>query len=123
MLRRMGARRRPHRRSAIDQNRLPNKNEQSPHGYPCAVETLDARGQLPDGTQLVYGWNASNSANTRDRNASNSPDQRYDTLIHMQTKGTYTWEAAVPNGQYQVRLVAGDAQYVNSVYKINVENV
>src|SRR5688500_9623666 len=36
------------------------------------------------GNGLSYGWNADNSAHTRDRNAGNSPDQRYDTLTHLQ---------------------------------------
>lgn len=72
----------------------------------------------------AYGWNADNSANTRDRNAANSPDQRYDTLIHMQRDGdSFTWELAVPNGVYHVRLVAGDPGFFDSVYRINVEGV
>jgi N-acetylneuraminic acid mutarotase len=40
---------------------------------------------------------------------SKSPDQRYDTIVHTQLYGTRTWEIAVPNGQYSVHLVAGDA--------------
>src|SRR6266508_4175771 len=40
---------------------------------------------------FTYGWNADNSANTRDRNSAASPDQRYDTVIHMQLNGTFTW--------------------------------
>lgn len=71
-----------------------------------------------------YGWNGDNTANTRDRNAPNSPDQRYDTLIHLQKDGgNFSWELAVPNGVYHVRLVAGDPSFFDSVYKINVEGV
>src|SRR5687768_17539168 len=36
------------------------------------------------GNGLSYGWDATNTAATRDRNAANSPDQRYDTLTHTQ---------------------------------------
>ncbi len=36
------------------------------------------------GNGQSYGWNADNTAQTRDRNAANSPDQRYDTLTHLQ---------------------------------------
>jgi hypothetical protein len=37
--------------------------------------------------------------------------------------GSRTWEIAVPNGNYTVFLVAGDANAYNSVYRINVEGV
>src|SRR6185369_10748828 len=72
---------------------------------------------------LTYGWDADNSANTRDRNSAASLDQRYDTLIHTQVNGSRTWEMAVPNGDYVVRLVSGDAGYINSTYMFNVEGV
>src|SRR6185503_4201466 len=75
------------------------------------------------GNGYVYGWNADNSANTRDRDAGNSPDQRYDTFIHTQKNGTFTWEIEVPNGSYQVRLVSGDPSFFDSVFKTNVEGV
>jgi hypothetical protein len=75
------------------------------------------------GNGYTYGWNADNSANTRDRNAANSLDQRYDTLNHMQKPNNpnASWELAVPNGTYAVRLVSGDPSYIDSVFKINVE--
>jgi glucose/arabinose dehydrogenase len=74
---------------------------------------------------FTYGWNVNNTANTRDRNSSLSPDQRYDTLIHMQKTDipNASWEIAVPNGNYQVRVVAGDPAAIDSVFKINVEGV
>jgi hypothetical protein len=77
------------------------------------------------GNGYTYGWNAANGANTRDRNAANSPDQRYDTLIHMQKENNPNafWELAVPKGNYRVRLVAGDPSHFDSVFKINVEGV
>ena len=75
------------------------------------------------GNGLTYGWNADNSAQTRDRNASNSPDQRYDTLIHMQKPAVpnATWELAVPSGTYTVRIVSGDPGFTDSVYRLNAE--
>jgi galactose oxidase len=75
------------------------------------------------GNGYTYGWNGNNSSTTRDRNAANSPDQRYDTLIHMQKPvlPNATWEIAVPNGTYSVFLVAGDPSNIDSVYRINVE--
>jgi len=75
------------------------------------------------GNGYTYGWNADSSAFTRDRGASNSPDQRYDTLNHMQLYGVFTWEIAVPNGAYDVHVVVGDPQNYDSVYRISVESV
>ena len=72
----------------------------------------------------TYGWNVSNSSFTRDRNSTRSPDQRYDTLNHMQKSGgARSWEIAVPNGTYNVFLVAGDADHFDSVFRINVEGL
>ena len=73
------------------------------------------------GNGFTYGWDAANTTATRDRNV--LADQRYDTFIHTQAYGVRTWEAAVPNGQYTVHLVAGDASYYDSIYKLNVEGV
>jgi N-acetylneuraminic acid mutarotase len=70
---------------------------------------------------LTYGWDADNSANARDKNSSLSKDQRYDTLNHMQRNGSRKWEISVPNGTYSVHVVAGDAGFYDSVYKINAE--
>ena len=75
------------------------------------------------GNGYSYGWSTSNSANAFDRNSASSQDQRYDTLITMQIGGTFTWEIVVPNGRYSVHVMAGDANFFNSIYKINVENV
>ena len=76
------------------------------------------------GNGLSYGWDVNNSSFARDRNSSLSADQRYDTLTHMNRLGGGTrWEMAVPNGTYEVRLVAGDAGYYDSIYAINVESV
>ncbi len=77
------------------------------------------------GAGLTYGWDADNSAQTRDRNAANSPDQRYDTLTHLQKAGRpdAVWEIAVPNGTYSVRVVSGDASNFDSVFRTTVEGV
>ena len=75
------------------------------------------------GNGWSYGWNVDNSAQTRDRNASNSADQRYDTLIHLQkpVNPNATWELAVPAGTYTVRTVSGDPSNIDSVYRLNAE--
>lgn len=78
----------------------------------------------PRGNGHTYGWTADNTANARDRDDPRAGgDNRYDTLIHLQRAGTYTWEITVPNGAYRVRVVAGDPTYIDSVYKIAVEGV
>lgn len=68
-----------------------------------------------------YGWLGSSNSNGRDRNATNSADQAYDTLNHLQLGGNRTWEMALANGTYRVRLVAGDASYWDSQYHLLLE--
>lgn len=75
------------------------------------------------GAGYWYGWNRENIDNTRNRNRPKSSDERYDSLNHMQRGGTLTWEIAVPNGLYRVRIAAGDADYTDSVYAINAEGL
>jgi PA14 domain len=75
------------------------------------------------GNGQSYGWNGDNTALMRDRNASGSQDQRYDTLAHLQRPALpdAVWEIAVPNGAYVVRVVSGDASYFDSVFRTTVE--
>jgi len=79
------------------------------------------------GWQTLTGSALDLSANTRDRNSAVSPDQRYDTLIHMQApagSGTTTpgrWQYALASAQYDVTVAVGDATATNSVYQINAE--
>ncbi len=68
---------------------------------------------------MSYGWNLSAASFTRDREM--NPDQRLDTMVHTQLLGVRTWELGVANGVYNVTLVAGDAQFFDSVYRFNVE--
>jgi hypothetical protein len=79
----------------------------------------DTGGTYASRNGLTYGWNSSNSSNTRDRNSSKSKDQRYDTLAIIPTGRT--WGIAVPNGNYSVHIVSGDAGYTDSSYKIAAE--
>jgi len=74
------------------------------------------------GNGYSYGWNAVTNE-TRDRDASNSPDQRYDTLDHMQKASNpdARWEIAVPNGTYRVHVVSGDPSYYDSSFRIAAE--
>lgn len=75
------------------------------------------------GNGLTYGWLGTANDHTRDRNATNAGDQRYDTLNHLQKAGNATWEVQVPNGAYEVLLVCGDPSFFDSVFKLSVEGV
>jgi glucose/arabinose dehydrogenase len=72
------------------------------------------------GNGYTYGWNADKTAASRNRNSSISPDERYDTLIHMENS---VWEIAVPNGSYTVHAVVGDPAYADVVSKLTVEGL
>jgi uncharacterized repeat protein (TIGR03806 family) len=78
----------------------------------------------PRGNGFTYGWNTAFDE-TRDRNNAGSPDQRYDTFNHLQKDANpnAVWEIAVPNGTYQVRVVSGDPNNLDSVFRTNVEGV
>lgn len=52
-----------------------------------------------------------------------SADPRYDTLTHLQRGGDMVWDAAVPNGTYRVRLVAGDPTATDCPFQFDVEGV
>jgi hypothetical protein len=93
-----------------------NGSASVPNGY--LKDSGSAFGNRGNG--YTYGWNGSND-NGRDRNSWRSSSQKYDTLNHMQMGGNRFWEIAVPNGTYEVRIVAGDPDYTDSVYKIKVE--
>jgi hypothetical protein len=71
----------------------------------------------------TYGWNADNRPNARERRSSISPDKVHDTLNHMQRNGSFSWEIALTNGNYHIRIIAGDPGFYDSVYQIDVEGV
>jgi hypothetical protein len=83
---------------------------------------VDSGGAYAARNGRIYGCTKVNNQ-TRDRDSSLSPDQRYDTLNHMQKSGSLNWEMAVPAGQYHVRVVVGDATAWDSTYKVNAEGV
>jgi hypothetical protein len=87
-------------------------------------------GYLPDygevfgdrGNGWSYGWNVDTRANTRDRNNASAPDQRYDTLSHLQNSAPdKIWEIALPNGTYDVFVVCGDPSYTDQENSLNIE--
>ena len=73
---------------------------------------------------LGFGWNVNNAANMIKRNDPAAPDQLQDSLGQMQAPSNPNawWAIALPDGTYQVHLVAGDPDAVNSNYQINVSD-
>jgi hypothetical protein len=74
----------------------------APQGY--VVDSGLAFGKQTNG--YTYGWTTDLSNYAVQRNNAASPDVRYDTAIMLVAGGT--WEIAVPNGMYDVKIVAGD---------------
>lgn len=71
----------------------------------------------------TFGWDRPNPYAV-DRGDATSPDQRWDSFVHTQRRGTDArWELAVPSGEYRVRLVCGDPVRRNSDYRVDVEGV
>jgi hypothetical protein len=93
-----------------------NSSVPVPAGY-----VADTGGSFGNRNGFSYGWLGSGNYNGRVRNSSQSADQAYDTLNHMQVGGNRTWEMALANGTYRVRLVAGDASYWDSYYHLLLE--
>jgi hypothetical protein len=87
-----------------------------------AGHLMDAGAAFGDrGNGYSYGWSTTVNE-TRDRNSAAAPDQIHDTLNHLQKNGAdHRWELAVPNGFYQVSVIAGDPSYDDSVYRMAVE--
>ncbi len=69
---------------------------------------------------LQYGWSYDIHTATRKRNSAES--QLRDTLIHMQLNGNYRWDVVVPNGQYEVTIMAGDPSFTDSLNSLRVES-
>jgi fibronectin type 3 domain-containing protein len=105
-------------------------------------QAFGARTGASQGTGLSYGWVSPDTTtpvslvgNGRNRNtespSANEPDARRASMIHMQYTGTTagsvavpgSWELAVPNGLYSVKVDVGDAgTAVDSAHWINIEN-
>ncbi|MBC8468787.1 MAG: hypothetical protein H8D56_04890 [Planctomycetes bacterium] len=71
-----------------------------------------------------YGWDQNIRSGARDRNSGNAPDQRYDTINHLQQAGDRIWEIELPtNGTYNIFLVCGDPSYIDQTNNFDVEGV
>jgi len=72
-----------------------------------------------------YGWSRDNTPDARQRTT--PTDVRYATLVHSQKPqsggSTSFWEMDVPNGYYDVRIVAGDADFSDGFNHLTAEGV
>ena len=79
------------------------------------------------GVGRSFGWDIDVSGTARDRAHARAQDDRYDTLVHMQHStlpSDASWEVEVPNGEYDVRVVAGDPAYADGiVHRIEAEGL
>ncbi|MFQ6035168.1 MAG: hypothetical protein ACE5NM_04890, partial [Sedimentisphaerales bacterium] len=86
-------------------------------------------GYLPDygevfadrGNGFSYGWDRNIQGDARDRDSGNAPDQRYDTLNHLQKAADAIWEIALDNGIYDLFIVFGDPSYTDQTNNFDVE--
>ena len=71
------------------------------------------------GNGLTYGWSSDHTDQTIERSA--DPDQRFDTLIMIESG--QDWEFQLANGMYEVTMAVGDPSNNDGVHTINVEGV
>ena len=122
-------------------------NTTTPAGYFRDFgEPFGLRTGASQGSGQSYGWVVPGSNTALDISQGGSwpgngrrrfvtADMRYDTLMQMQytggngTAAEAAWEYELPNDDYLVKVVAGDAQYTdtayhnNTVHVVNVEGV
>lgn len=69
-----------------------------------------------------YGWlSVSSGLKGRDRDSAESENQAYDTMIHVAPSSV--WEITVPNGDYTVTVVNGDASFPTGTQNVQAEGV
>jgi hypothetical protein len=75
----------------------------------------------PQAGGFSYGWSRNIEADARHRDSANAPDQRYDTLVHLQKGEDAIWEIEVPNGTFQLHVVGGDPSNTDQTNNFDVE--
>ncbi|WP_425397305.1 PQQ-dependent sugar dehydrogenase [Aeoliella sp.] len=71
------------------------------------------------GDGLTFGWSSDHTDQSRERSA--VPDQRLDTLIHVEAGEV--WEFALTNGSYEVTVAVGDPDNNDGLHTVNIEGV
>ncbi len=72
------------------------------------------------GNGFRYGWlnglvQPDPQDEQRNRDNADSPDERYDTVNHMIKGDNNSWQIDLPNGDYDILLVAGDPNHTDQV--------
>ncbi|QOV87926.1 Kelch repeat-containing protein [Humisphaera borealis] len=67
-----------------------------------------------------YGWTSGETLKGKVRQSAASPDDRYDSFLS--TRAGSRWEMTIPNGNYVVRLAAGDVRG-RSAHAFSVEGI
>ena len=104
----------------------------SPSTFNAAINFQPSNASVPNGYQADtgaafdastgYGWiQLPGSLGERDRDNSASPNQAYDTLIHV--KPTAAWEIALTNGTYKVTICMGDPSYPTGTPNVQAEGI
>lgn len=69
-----------------------------------------------------YGWaTGPSSSGLRDRDSTASINQAFDTMVHVAPSSV--WEIAVPNGNYTITVVNGDATFPQGTQNVQAEGV
>lgn len=110
------------RKIDIDQSVVPVVRVNfSPEDAPGAEGILTDSGEAfePRGGGVEFGWSKDNRVSFRKRDISEDP--LVDTLAMF--RKDVSWEYALGNGQYEVTVVLGDAQYGGDAYELDIEGV
>lgn len=87
----------------------------------------------PHSNGFTYGWNQEMTKFLADRNSTahavpkqaRSPDSRYAScaaMDHPELEKPAFWGISLPNGTYNVHIVAGDPGFYDSVYALNIND-
>lgn len=78
-------------------------------------------GLKPSGS--AYGWNSDQTQALRAVESTDAPDERFGHAIQANPGSGATWELAVPNGPYRVRLVVAATADSQQVAHVSVEGI
>jgi glucose/arabinose dehydrogenase len=73
----------------------------------------------PRGGGHSYGWSSDHTDQSRERSI--HPDQRLDTLVHIEAG--QNWEFQLANGVYEVTVAVGDPANNDGLHTVNVEGI
>lgn len=77
------------------------------------------------GNGFTYGWldsslDPDDQFESRNRNNADSANELFDTTNHMIKGDGHSWQIDIPNGDYNVTLIAGDANHTDQINNLSV---